>query len=634
MPLDSNRKQNVIGFGDVSGGININDPAVSIGNNQAVSLINLMAKKNGFIRCPGVENLTTAGDIDGYLRGLIHHTDSSETDHLFAVWGGKLYEINKSTGAKSSALYNMTGTGEAYHGSWGGTLFLTNGTKVVKVEVSTAYQVGIAPPTTGSAAAATGGSLPDGVYKVFVCYGRKVSGTNVLYSVAYDLGSVTLGTGNNSVAITSFGNSADAQVNNKIVFMTDAGGSLYYLYHETGNNTTTSITISDTSQRNTAIDYETYAQDCVVPGSFEYMIIHNKTIFGNIGSTVYRSLKAVTVYDLEKFPSTYFKKYPYSVKGFFSIGENLYVNTVNGIYMQPGGDFSVEYIQKTHKVYFKWIRTVKNWNGAVIGLTNHGIKIFDGDRFIDANLSRDIWPDIVKMFTVDGSLNFIPCALIVQRSDRTEYTISFRDTTLGTGNNNSTYSINLDRLFIQDAVNFVAPWENRTHGFNYADIDSSGVLYMGQSHLTYSQIYKENSSHTYEKGIYNQAGTYLTNASNKRAYSKSKAIIESLFSVVWPEEIRALLLINTIATITLTIYEDISKLSSGNISANTGAKWDSAVWDVDEWPSEKPYPVRMYVKQGTNGYGMFVEFEQTANDPNLTVERLDLQYSSEMGRKR
>jgi hypothetical protein len=230
--MKSDKNEIIYDLGVVLGGINNNDPSNSLLKNQVVYSSNWILKQKGFKRFPGVENLTAKHAINNYLRGMHIYPETDGTEHLLEVHGGKLYEVNKSTGDLTE-LYNMTGSGEAWFCNYWGKCFLTNGTKVIKVENSTAYQVGIDAPTTGTAAAVAGGSLPDGIYKVYIGYARKVSGVNVLYSSGKDLGSVECKDGANTVRILSFGNSSDPQVNNKIVWMTDAGGSIYYFYHKT-----------------------------------------------------------------------------------------------------------------------------------------------------------------------------------------------------------------------------------------------------------------------------------------------------------------------------------------------------------------------------------------------------------------
>jgi len=52
-------------------------------------------------------------------------------------------------------------------------LLYANGTKMVKYDGTNAYQVGIAAPSAGSAAAAAGGSLAAGVYQIYIGYARQ-----------------------------------------------------------------------------------------------------------------------------------------------------------------------------------------------------------------------------------------------------------------------------------------------------------------------------------------------------------------------------------------------------------------------------------------------------------------------------
>ena len=70
--------------------------------------------------------------------------------------------------------------------------FAVNGAKACVIEGTSGYPIGIAPPEGVLAAAAAGGSLPTGVYKIYAGYARKVAGSNVQFSVGQVIADVTL----------------------------------------------------------------------------------------------------------------------------------------------------------------------------------------------------------------------------------------------------------------------------------------------------------------------------------------------------------------------------------------------------------------------------------------------------------
>ena len=154
--------------------------------------------------------------------------------------------------------------------------------------------MGIVAPSGASAVAHAGGSLALGDYKVYVSYCRTVGGVNRLYSVGESLGTVTLAGGNQTIRIT-LANSADTQVNNKVVWMTDADGSVVYFYHETGDNTTTTIDVTSDTNKNSALLYSTVALNNDVPPNIEWIFAHNNRLIGSIDNVVY--------YNCEHIPS-------------------------------------------------------------------------------------------------------------------------------------------------------------------------------------------------------------------------------------------------------------------------------------------------------------------------------------------
>jgi uncharacterized protein (UPF0333 family) len=528
----------------------------------------------------------------------------------------------------------MTGTGEVWGGSHWGKFFFTNGTKVVKIEGTTATQVGIAAPTTGSAAAGAGAGLADGVYLVYVGYARKVSGLNVLYSQGKSLGSVTLGGGNNQIAITSLANSADAQVNNKVVWMTDAGGTTLYFYGETDNNTSTSITITGTTAKNNALIYDTEAQNNGVPPAFEYLHVFDNRIWGSIGNKLYYSKKATVSYDLEKFPAINVIENPYQITGIFSMGQNLYLNTAqNGILVQPAANVGARYEHIEQKYSFRYMRTVGDWNGKKIGLTNYGVMVFNGEVFEEWDYGYNIRPALNVIWS-SSTANTQPCGFVYRRDNRIEYALSFCDTSLGIKNNNRTYVLNLSQTFFADNQNYRTPWEVVDRGFNYVAVDGSNVPYYGQSYDASSQIYKELTTHTYNVGIYDSAGDYQTNPVNMTSTVVFRTIIKDLFTKFIIENIGLMLQIVESATVIVAIADDPSKVitQQTDLTASGLSLWDTMTWDGALWSVESQQRTLIKGSEGTFGYSYYVIFQQVADDPNMSVTQLDVLYTAETGR--
>jgi hypothetical protein len=634
MSLPANKNIKIVSLGDMSGGLNVNDPAVSITENQLAACQNVILLKKGFKRWPGAENLTTKDDIADVFRGLFSHGVIAGTQYLYGVWGGKVYSVNKATGAIGSALYDLTGTGEASGGSHWGKFYMCNGTKCCKVEGGSAYQIGISAPTTGAAAAAAGGTLPDGVYKIFVGYARRISGVNVLYSQGYALSDITLGGGNNTVSITGFANSADAQVGNKVVWMTNAGGTTYYFFSETTNNTTTTITISDTSAQNNAVIYDTYAMTNALPGAFTYMYAFDNRLWGIIGNNLYYSQKATVSYDLEKFPTINKIEFPYQLTGIFSLGTNLYLNTAdNGIMVLPNANVGARYEHTEQRESFSFMNTVADWNGGKIGLTKNKVGFFDGNSFQPFDYGYNIRPVLQKIWG-STTADFMPVGFTYRRDNRIEYAISFRDTDLGTANNNRTYVLNLSQTFFQDSANYKTPWEMVDRGFNYVAVDSANQAFYAQSYAGSSQIYKEYTIHSWNKGIYDKAGTFLTAATTMTASVTSKTIIENMFTKQIIGETGLLFNISKLATITVSILDDLAKNVSQatGISTYASTAWDAFNWDTANWASEGVQQYKLKEQAGTFGYAWNWSFMQNDDDINLLLTDVDVMVTKETGR--
>ena len=143
-----NKQEHIlIDLGDFSGGINTKDPAHAIKSNQAQKLLNVIAYSNGgFARAPAKWGLNATPQHTKPIRGLFQHKKLDGTTQLVAVSDADVDTISLIDGTRTK-LYDIGGTGYAVGDNAFGSLFIANGTEVVKVESSTAaYQVGITAP--------------------------------------------------------------------------------------------------------------------------------------------------------------------------------------------------------------------------------------------------------------------------------------------------------------------------------------------------------------------------------------------------------------------------------------------------------------------------------------------------------
>jgi hypothetical protein len=549
------RKPVTYTFESFADGVNRTDPVTEVGDRyfsrspryQARDALDLMlhSKKQR----PGSLALNYEFNSKGYGLGTYLRHDG--TDYLLSAIGNKLYQVNKDETGYTE-LFDFGGSGEAWFRDILDICIVANGVKTVKVEGGSAYQLGISAPTGASAAAAAGGSLAAGTYNVYVSYARKVDGSNVLYSQGQSLGSVVLSGGNLTVRVT-FPNSSDAQVNNKVVWMTDAGGLVYYYYGESGDNSTTTIDITSDANKSTAILYSSHAETNYAVPAFEYIAIMNNYVYGSVSNVLYRSRQAGTRYQLERFDTSTTGDrviLPFAIKGIFVLGEHMYCNTPGGIIKIPYGDTgsSQDHVEK--REYFRYPRTVREYSGHLIGVTNRGrVAAFDGDKILPYDIAQDIKPWTDKLVT-GSNTGHEPAAEIYRASDRNEYHLGFRNLDYGTVCNNRRLVLNLDKLAFLDNNQVIAPWEMWSNGFEYMVVCDDGSWYCQQSADTKTIIYKKHSTRKRDYNIY--VGSTLETAKEYGFTLTTGTVLTSIKGIVrW---IQTRLLATYSQDVTVLIY--------------------------------------------------------------------------------
>lgn len=555
--------------------------------------------------------------------------DGSEVKLI--VVGQKLYSQNTTTGALTE-LYDFGGVGEAYFAESQGVCFVTNGVKLVKVESgTTAYQVGITAPSGVTAQAKAGGSLDIGNWTLYACYARRVSGSNVLFSKGQLVGTIALTEGNQTLEITSFPNSSDGQVGNKVIFAAGPNdSSVYYLYHQTTNNTTTSFDISSTSGKATGSIYSTLAKDNDVPGALQYIQICNELLVGVIDNVAYYSLPETTIYDLERFDTTN-QKYtlPFDCQGIFTMtdergDEHLYFNTVGGLIKFPYGEFTEQYKligTRGFPMYFKYFRTVAAYGNLIMGVTPKTFGVFDGNRWYSNDFSRDVKAEFSALYS-GASSNNSPCGIVVQKNDRVEYHLSYKDRTVSTGMNNRTLVLNLNEFKVYDKEDFIAPWEPWGIGANYFSIDSSNNLYRAQSHDTRSVTYKDRTDRDQDENIY-IGDTITTQIVSGKI--RSGTIIPKSDAITTIEQVRILAKYSNTFDIKIQSVERTTTASSATSTPGlSGSRFGIARFGVDRFtPSVEEYD-RLRLSPPIKCYAFYVEILANTEDKKFQLLNCEL----------
>jgi len=604
---------------DFSGGVNLSDKPWKLRKNQVQFSSNAILRKNGIERRPGTLGLTSF-DLASTVKGLHIYRQLAGTEKLLMVCGGKVYDINTTTGADTER-YDLTGSGDAYLTDYLDKCWIANGTKCCKIENATGYQIGITAPTGATAAKLAGGSLPDGTYSVYITYTRYVSSTNRLHSVYQSVGDVTLSGSDNSIRISSFANSSDGQVGNKCVFLIEPSGTVAYFYHETGDNTTTTVDVTSSTNKDENIILSTVSANNNFPGdgtisAFEFIHAFDGRIWGSSSNVLYYSLRNVSnVYDLERFFPLNKNTYPYDIEGIFSIGDFLYLNTKSGIIRQPK-DVYESWDLVDERWYFYHINTVKKYRNGVIGLTNDGVKFFDGEHFFDYDISYNVRSEIEKIYA--STSGFSPCAAIYRRSIRTEYHLSYNDDDKSSTSNNSRLVLNLNMLQFLPDKKVVAPWEYWTNGATHIAVDSSENMYNAQSHASAPKLYKENTSTTIDNGIYLSDGVLGISTSNIPLEVKTNTQMVDIKAMCCWADITAIIRQAYLSMITVVIPDFSNREMENEFGMADVTLWDDFTWDVDVWDWELLSPRFMGLPM-LYGYMAYVKVEQTANDKNYSV---------------
>lgn len=614
---------NLPGFQD---GTNSQLPSVLVGRAykdgtrlQCTSTRDTMLKGSSIKRRPGMIGLNYS--IANRMKGLDTYLQRDGQDTLLTVIGGKLYSISKDAGA-ATEIYDLGGDGEAWITTYHDKAWVSNGAKNIKVEGSTAYQLAIAPPTGASVAAGGSGTLTAGVYTVFVCYAIKVSGVTRLYSTGQVLGTITL-SGTNAAVITC-PDSTDPQVTTKIVFMSDLAGSTYYYKGEAAQGVNT-ITIANDDNKNSALIYDAIAADNTVPPAFSQILAADNRLWGVSGQYVYYSLQAGTVYDLERWGELNYIEFPYAITSIHALGKHLYINTPAGLIRQPLFDVTARFEHVEKRYYFKFPRTVAEWSGTLIGLTEDGIRIFDGEKMSSYDASLDVKEEIQKAYNGSSGADHKPCGAIYRRQFRTEYHFGYRDLNISSRVNNRRMVLNLDKFSPMPDNSVIAPWEFWTAGANYMAVDSDGAMFNGQSGAELSVIYRENSLRAADLNIY--VGDTFTAESVPSLQVITGTYILSLSGKVRWQDVRILAQLAEEMSIEVHILAYPTQQTTQKVYPLTStvdvSRFGIARFGVDRFAPATPTHKVAKLPRNINGYAVYFVFNQALEDKNFEILQME-----------
>jgi hypothetical protein len=519
------RKPVTLDFSDMSGGKNNARPQNAINDGQVAECMNAVIEQRGFTRAPGYLGLKSTASLPSFCRYFNFYRKADNSELALAVSNSKVSSVSTVDGSVAD-LYTLAGDSESFGFNALGKHFIANGTDFIKVEsTGSAYMVGITAPTGASARAYGAGTLTAGTYHIYVSYARKVSGLIALYSYPMDLGNVTV-SGSQAIEITC-PNSPDPQVTDKIVWAIEPSGSVSYQYYDHPNNTATVFSVTNSAGKSILLIMDVEAVANYPIPLFTGIYYFDGRILGWKGNKLYWSIPAgANDNDLERFPQENFRAMPYTILSCFELSGVFFMNTEGGVYRLPNGDLSEAADYLGSSLYFVHHRSHKEFKGFIWGVTNDGVRYFDGETF-SQDLSKDIKPDI-DIIIAGMADNYYPCIEIHRRSGkRTELHLSYRDTNISVNCNNSHLVLNLDSIVINDETDYKIAWESWEGGFNYTAISKNGTFYAVQNcDGLGASVIKENGKA--DQFVYDKVGTFLTEVTPKKIRVVTKAAISNI----------------------------------------------------------------------------------------------------------
>ena len=628
------RVEGFIDFSDMSGGIVNAYPPHSLESNQVADALNLLFEKRGCSRAPGYTGISFTALFAGPVRGFWEYLKQDGTTAYIVAAESKLWSVSFGAGTRTE-LAALSNDLECKAVNSYGKLWVVNGVDMYKIESNlSVYRIGLVAPTgftqSGTAVA---GTLAAGAYDTYAAYGRDVSGTLVLVSDPFHIGSVTVD-GSHAIRIAATA-STDPQVNKIVIYSTEAGGSTLYQFW-VANNATGNIDITSNAQKNVSLLMYEQSAGNQVPAALTGIYPFDGRLIGRKASSniLYYTRKAQNVYDLEKWSTEFnIPTIPYNILSFHGINGHLYINTVGGFYVFVNGDLSAKPQQvilgvNTQLLYFPEnnLATVKEYNGSLYGLTNDGVRIFDGQNF-SPDLSKHVKPTIDTI--MHGSTDFMPCAAIYRRpGKRTEYRISYRDKELSLACQNRQIVLNLDKLQILNASSSVAPWEIWSPGFSHAITTISGLLYVAQSSDNASVIATESgNSDTY---TLDENANFLSVQTAKTISCATRTVADELTGqYIWFKEYHlAKLMANISCNLRITdkdnYFEPYSIIKTGGNKALIVKDAGSDLFLPFVLPVDNPSQGLQKFSLDAKGTSVSLSFSQTAIDDNFFIYILQL----------
>jgi hypothetical protein len=264
------------------------------------------------------------------------------------------------------------------------------------------------------------------------------------------------------------------------------------------------------------------------------------------------------------------------------------------------------------------MNTVVDYAGGKLGLTNDGVKFFDGEKFYDYDISEAVKAEITKMY--DATTGIEPFGTIYRRDIRTEYHLTYNDRAVSTASSNRRLVLNLDKLAYYPDKTVSAPFELWTNGATHMAARQDGSVYHAQSHATAPKVYLETALNTVDSGIYLEDGTLGTSVSYIDLLVTSRTELLDMSARCSWNILRTMA--RVLAAMNIRLYmRDVEAFgSTQEIGSGSGVSlWDVFEWDVGTWAASVPTLLKKKLPMNLHSYMMYIEIKQTADDPEFNV---------------
>jgi len=374
------------------------------------------------------EPIGGASPVDVF--GLCRYYQSSGNKFLLASAGDSLYkadENNKTWTSIKTGLSNSKFNFLTYKDK----LYLTNGEEALKFDGTNVLNMGIEKPSAPTVAVGDAGNLTgDYQYKVaFEVDGYMIGEASVA--------SATVSPSSQKVNLSDIP-IGEADTTARILYRTEAGGSVFYRLARIGDNTTTTYT-DNTPDADLGTDTEETLFG--TPPKANIILLHKNFIFmagdENYPSRLYFSKQD----EPEIFPATYYWDISPNdgdrITGLASYLGNLYIFKENSIYPLYGNDTTDFQVARAPLARIGTVshRSIVQTPQGLIFLHTTGVYRFNGSTVEQLPLSHKIKSEIDKL--TSGSEKSLACAILKDN----EYLLSFPKT--GDSSNSVIWGYNL-----------------------------------------------------------------------------------------------------------------------------------------------------------------------------------------------